>query len=961
MKNLKIVMLLVLTIMVAALSFTSCDVIENLTSKIPGIGGNEEHDHVFSDATCTAPKTCGCGATEGEALGHTIVIDEAVDPTCTETGLTAGEHCSVCEEVLVAQTEIAASGHSYKSIVTAPTCTEAGYTTYTCTCGDSYVADEVAASGHSYDAVVTAPTCTETGYTTYTCTCGDSYVADEVAVIDHTFIDSKCECGLEYVAPVLEWVLVTELKTGDIVVIGNPKYNKLLSANKVSSSSYYNKGVDYTADDFSKVTDAELWVVTVNEDGSYYFTSLTGERLGLAASYSSLNSAGPNFSWSLVSKSDTTFLIKNIGRNTYLEWYSSKNNWSTYTAGNTAEYYLSFYALKGSGEDHVHNHISEVHATTCTEDGYTRYTCECGDSYVVAGEAAFGHNHNVVVTAPTCTEAGYTTHTCNCGDTYITDEVAAIGHSYADGKCSNCGEEDPAYHVHSYDAVVTAPTCSATGYTTYTCSCGDTYTGDETEIVDHVDNNLDITCDFDGCTKRILPAADSKVSLYTANCMIIVSLSSSYYVEGVVTEIVDAANGIFIIEDEAGDTILIRLPKNADGVSYSKWTDVKIVVGDTISVYGKPSRNTGSPTTQKAKVEGGVLTIINHTHSFSEPTCTEPAACDCLATSDPALGHVDEDKSGLCDRCDWNMKLVTTHITIATDTTIANGVLDENKTHWTWSGDNFDVEIAKGSSTYSLYTTAKAYMQLKKLNTLTVVNKNGLTISFITIYTTNATQLNNLKGAIGTAYEYSVDEDALSVTIALNSTENFVLTNNGSATAYVSGVEIAYEKPAVKADPVTVVMANTITDTQSTNMTGGNDAALVGLDANIFTVTSDKGSYSAHPILYYKDTLTIPNQIRLYNHSSANGNSITVSVSEGYEIVSIKISFTVAGRGTGYVVTDAAGTEIYSVATDVTFSTLEEAVATIEVNSSSFTFKNVHTNNNKQIWIGTIEIVYQEV
>ena len=31
---------------------------------------------------------------------------------------------------------------------------------------------------HSYEAVVTEPTETEQGYTTYTCSCGDSYVAD---------------------------------------------------------------------------------------------------------------------------------------------------------------------------------------------------------------------------------------------------------------------------------------------------------------------------------------------------------------------------------------------------------------------------------------------------------------------------------------------------------------------------------------------------------------------------------------------------------------------------------------------------------------------------------------------------------------------------------------------------------------------------------------------------------------
>lgn len=40
--------------------------------------------------------------------------------------------------------------HSYTAVVTEPTCTEKGYTTYTCSCGDSYIADEIPALGHSY-------------------------------------------------------------------------------------------------------------------------------------------------------------------------------------------------------------------------------------------------------------------------------------------------------------------------------------------------------------------------------------------------------------------------------------------------------------------------------------------------------------------------------------------------------------------------------------------------------------------------------------------------------------------------------------------------------------------------------------------------------------------------------------------------------------------------------------------
>ena len=141
-------------------------------------------------------------------LGH-----DYLNGTCTRCGQKEGE---------------TPHKHSYKDIVTAPTCTEKGYTTHTCACGDSYVDTYVDALGHawdngkvtkeptetetgvktftctrcgetktetipklthehSYKAVVTPPTCTAKGYTTHTCACGDSYVDTYTDALGHAW------------------------------------------------------------------------------------------------------------------------------------------------------------------------------------------------------------------------------------------------------------------------------------------------------------------------------------------------------------------------------------------------------------------------------------------------------------------------------------------------------------------------------------------------------------------------------------------------------------------------------------------------------------------------------------------------------------------------------------------------------------------------------------------------------
>ena len=65
------------------------------------------------------------------------------------------------------------------------------------------------------------------------------------------------------------------------------------------------------------------------------------------------------------------------------------------------------------------------------------------------------HTFDSVVTEPTCTEDGFTTNTCvNCGYAYTSDPTGALGHSYENGSCTRCGEEDPDYIEPTVNPVV---------------------------------------------------------------------------------------------------------------------------------------------------------------------------------------------------------------------------------------------------------------------------------------------------------------------------------------------------------------------------------------------------------------------------------------------------------------------------------------------------------------------------
>lgn len=176
------------------------------TTEIPPTG------HSYS-STATPP-TCleagyitnvcdSCGKTEilpGEPpLGHSFT-DYHLDgnATCTEDG-TKTAQCDRCDMTDTIVDPGSSYGHRYKdSILTPADCIHRGTILYRCeNCDDQYEV-VIAALGHRYEDIITAPSCEKTGYTTHTCTvCGDTFKDGITPATGHHYADGFCQdCGI---------------------------------------------------------------------------------------------------------------------------------------------------------------------------------------------------------------------------------------------------------------------------------------------------------------------------------------------------------------------------------------------------------------------------------------------------------------------------------------------------------------------------------------------------------------------------------------------------------------------------------------------------------------------------------------------------------------------------------------------------------------------------------------------
>lgn len=433
----------------------------------------------------------------------------AVAATCTTSGYTAGVQCVDCNTYISGHEVIPATGHSYNGVVTAPTTTEQGYTTYTCaTCGDSYVGDYVDALGETFYVSFSVPSgiaavetmaCGKAGITLPTAEAPEGYefAGWSTTTVDTTTTKPTILTGsYTATADITLYAVYTYTEGGT----GSGDYEKVTTAPADWSGEYlivyeddgyifdgslttYDAVSNYKPVTITNNTisaaDGDPYKFTVASmdggysfqgTGSYYFGHTADANKITTSATAMLNTIALDDSGNanIICEGGAYLRFNATSGQTRFRYYKS----TSYSSQKPVALYVksdggtTYYTTNVTQCEHTNTTDVAAVAATCTESGFTAgvYCNDC-ETYISGHQVvdALGHSWSdwTVTTAPGCETAGEQASTCAaCGETQ-TQTVAATG--------------------HSYNAVVTAPTETEQGYTTYTCTaCGNSYVADYT-------------------------------------------------------------------------------------------------------------------------------------------------------------------------------------------------------------------------------------------------------------------------------------------------------------------------------------------------------------------------------------------------------------------------------------------------------------------------------------------------
>ncbi len=542
-------------------------------------GGKEEHSCTFKEvadpaylktaATCTASaeyyKSCTCGKksdetfTSGSPAAHTA--RELADPAYLKTAATceAGalyyKSCSVCEASL-SDTFTAGSPapHTPRSLAeerylkTAATCEAGALYHKSCSVCEAPLSDTFVSgtpTAHSYLETVD-PACLKTAAT---CTASAVYY-------------KSCACGE---------------KSGDTFVSGTPAAHTprslaedryLETAASCSAAALYHKSCSVCEGELEETfTSGDPLAHTPQSltDTRYLKTAATCTTPGVYYKSCSVCEAKleETFNGALAPHGDVHFVAEEAAGCTesgVMAHYTC-HDCGKYFSDEAATAEVPYQSLVITGSHSYEERVTEdpaglKSAATCLAPAtYFKWCPTCGDfsADVFTSGEPIEHRYEVhEVVEPACYEGGYTIEMCvsGCGNTRTVDPTAALEHDFdtvtveathnAPGSvtktCKNgCGYTEEEFIppiAHSHTPSVTAPTCTAVGFTTYTCSCGDSYVSDEVAALDHefdtvtveatciAEGSVTRTCSRIGCGKvvvEVLPISDTHAEV-AATC-----------------------------------------------------------------------------------------------------------------------------------------------------------------------------------------------------------------------------------------------------------------------------------------------------------------------------------------------------------------------------------------------------------------------------------------------------------